>query len=64
MYYKFEERNCCSQCGGALSHVGSINTLEMFECIECGTRYSVKRRYRLDSENHAVFDGYDEPVRC
>ena len=60
MYYKFEERNCCPQCGGALSHVGSINTLEMFECIE----YSVKRRYRLDSENHAVFDGYDEPVRC
>lgn len=56
MYYKFEERNCCPQCGGALSHVGSINTLEMFECIECGTRYSVKRRYRLDSENHAVFD--------
>lgn len=43
MYYKFEERNCCPQCGGALSHVGSINTLEMFECIECGTRYSVKR---------------------
>lgn len=34
MYYKFEERNCCPQCGGALSHVGSINTLEMFECID------------------------------
>ena len=52
------------QCGGALSHVGSVNTLDMFECIECGTRYSVRRRYKLDANNHAVFDGYDEPVRC
>lgn len=29
MYYKFEERNSCPQCGGALSHVGSVNTLDM-----------------------------------
>lgn len=64
MYYKFEERNSCPQCGGVLSHVGSVNTLDMFECIECGTRYSVRRRYKLDANNHAVFDGYDEPVRC
>lgn len=56
MYYKFEERNSCPQCGGALSHVGSVNTLDMFECIECGTRYSVRRRYKLDANNHAVFD--------
>lgn len=26
MYYKFEERNSCPQCGGALSHVGSVST--------------------------------------
>lgn len=28
MYYKFEERNSCPQCSGALSHVGSVNTLD------------------------------------
>lgn len=53
MYYKFEERNSCPQCSGALSHVGSVNTLDMFECIECGTRYDDETIERKIKESYS-----------
>lgn len=44
MYYKFEERNSCPQCGGALSHVGSVT--EVLNPYT-DTYLEVRRRYHV-----------------
>lgn len=63
MYNRIEESNQCSYCGRSLSYVGMKNGEHLLECIECGTRYTVRESYSVDRANHAVFDGYSEPVK-